>query len=212
MSAAGCMGGTDVWYSFTLAQNELVYVDTFGAGFDTRVGLVNACGAAATCNDNACTLSQSQVIAVLPAGTHYIVVGGLTQQAFNLHVQHIPVPGPVNGTLANSFSAAGNNAGAPTFAFSCGGGSAAETNSWYWLSCPSSPAGSMSANTCSASWDTELMFTNGDGSAGACNDDSCGLESSISGTVPAGAGLHVVQIRGYSTGETGAYTISGTHP
>lgn len=211
-SASSC-GGADVWYAFTLAQNEFVYADTFGAGFDTRVGLASACGSAATCNDNACAGSQSQVATVLPAGTHYVVVGGATTGAFTLHVQHVPVPGSMQGTLPASFSVSSNTTGAPTSVFTCGYTLSTPTHSYYWLTCPTTPAGTATAATCTGtSWDSVLQFTHGDGSAGACNDDSCGLQSSVSSAVSAGAGLHVLQLRGYGTGSYGSYTITGSHP
>jgi hypothetical protein len=211
-SSPGC-GGADAWISFTLAQNELVYVDTFGSSFDTTVGLAAACGSAPSCNNNACSTSQSQVSAILGAGTHYIVVGGSSTGSATVHIQHVPIGTTTATALPASFSVTGNTAGAPGWTTSCGNFyGATPSASFYWNSCPTSPGGTLSASTCGTAWDTVIESFNGDGTAGSCNDDTCGLQSTISGAVPAGAGLHVLVLRGFSATEYGAFTLTGSHP
>ena len=78
---------------------------------------------------------------------------------------------------------------------------------------PDTAAGAVSATTCSrATWDTVLYFRNGDGVGDVCNDDACGaLQSTASGSVSAGAGLHTLVIDGYS-GQSGSDSLQVTRP
>ena len=92
----------NVWYRVTLATREVLYADTAGSAYDTRLYLVDSAGTvvANTCNDDAgCSAGgftstlQSRFAAVVAAGTYYIAVSGFTTSstgAFTLHVQHIP--------------------------------------------------------------------------------------------------------------------------
>ena len=186
-STSSC-GGSDAWIAITLTTQEIVYVDTFGSTFDTRVGIANTCGSAATCNDNACAGTQSQVAAILSAGTHYIVVGGTSTGVATVHIQHVPIAPTTAASIGTSFNVTGNTTGAPGMTGACGQATATPSAAFYWLTCPSTPAGTLSATTCTGVtlFDTVLQNQNGDGSAGTCNDDalSCSwLQSSISTTI-----------------------------
>ena len=71
----------------------------------------------------------------------------------------------------------------------------------------------MTASPCGrATWDTVLHVSHGNGTS-ACNGDgaSCAPQSQLSAPVPAGAGLHVLYIDGFSTAQ-GAYSMSVTRP
>ena len=119
-------GGADVFFQFTLTQTEMVYADTFGAGFDTMLFFARdgrprggACDSWSIfgwsgqvwCNDDA-TLAESsggpgcatagntsQVVGQFSPGTYYLVVAGFgsAQGAGTVHVEHLPVTG--SGTV-----------------------------------------------------------------------------------------------------------------
>ena len=83
---------------------------------------------------------------------------------------------------------------------------------YWWRTCPESAGGAFNATVCSrATWDTVLYLANGNGAGNACNDDSCGLQSTIAGAVSPGAGLHAFYVDGYFT-YSGSYTVAITRP
>ncbi len=212
-SANSCTANPDVFYQFTLTQREVVYVDTFGTAWDTVVGLTRpGCSTTATtCVDDSCGLVQSQLSQVLDPGTYVVVVDqyGTGGGAFTLHFQHYPVGGTVasldltGGTRRLSGTTSGTSAVSSTC---CSGGA---ENTYYATTCPSFAEVSFRASTCgNATYDTELDFRSGNRAASGgsvCNDDACGLQSTITGRVPAGAGLHVLYADA-CTG-SGAYAI-----
>jgi len=224
-SGIGCASAdADVFYSFTLAQQELVYIDTFGSSFDTVAGIVpSACAMPAiTCNDNSCALLQSQTTAVLAAGTHFVQVGGFAGAtgAFTLRIQHIPVAGATLGAIpAGAFGPAGiftaSTAGAPNSP----GGCFATPDRWYsWVTCPSFVAGTLTASTCSAgtTYDSALQYRSG-GGASTCASASvpvCAVNATfarISAPVAAGAGVHTLFVEG-DLGASGPYALDGVRP
>ncbi len=93
----------NVWYRFTLTQREIVYADTAGSSYDTRLYFAYDTGTvmSATCNDDAAcstggftSTTQSRIATDLWPGTYYVVVSGFgpsSRGAFTLHLQHIPV-------------------------------------------------------------------------------------------------------------------------
>ncbi len=225
--------GADVFFAFTLPgpASEMVYADTLGSTFDTILFFANNCGGAITspttagdayCNDdvvNHCTTGglQSQAYALLGPGTHYLVLSGFVSAngPATLHFQHIPVGnGPLTSLPAGSSTRTGTTVGAGVVWGPCGGGG--PDNSYWWSTCPEFGGGTFSANTCSGtSWDTLIYLKSATGVGNACDDDGCGvtgLQSSISATVGAGAGLHVFTVDGWSTLSSGAYTVGITRP
>ncbi len=223
-------GGSEVWYRFTLSQRELVYADTVGTSFDTILYFASSCTAALSgspvagtylCNDDmslaSCTGGglQSQVVGLFNAGTYYLVFAGYSNAMgpATIHFQHLAVGGgavtPLNaGASTNTGSTTGGSALTP----SCGYGTGPESTYW-WKSCPDTAAGAFSATTCSrATWDTILDLRNATNAGDACNDDSCGpYQSTISSTIGAGAGLHVLTIDGFA-GASGSFTLQVTRP
>ncbi len=215
--------GADVYYRFTLppGARQLVYADTYGASFDTVLMFANGCtspvptGTTAgdgPCNDDSCGTLQSQVVALLNPGTYYLVVAGYGSNTGTTPVrfQHLPVG---NGPLAllnpGSTSVGGVTAGTGQIIGCTGSG---PENTYWWRTCHTAGAGTLTATTCSrASWDTVLYFYNGTGVGGACNDDACGLQSSITGAVSAGSGIHTLTIDGWG-GSSGSYTIAVSRP
>ncbi len=225
-----CMVGKDVFYRFTLTQTEIVYADTVGAGWDTALFLQNAAGANLTdagipggqvCNDDnglagCATGLQSQIAARLVAGTYYLVLGGCDSGQVTLHFQHLPVGnGPLNritpSTTAQTVMGTTAGTGAITSAC-CSGG---PDNTYWWFTCPSFVATPFSATSCGgATWDTELDQRSATRpSATVCNDDllanSCFRQSEMNSTIPAGAGLHTLNVDGCG-GSAGAYAVTFT--
>ncbi len=138
----------NVWYSVTTTAAEVLYVDTAGSAYDTRLSLVNSAGTtvANTCNDDSdCTtggftsINQSRFAVDLPtAGTYYINVSGYiatSTGAFTLHVQHIPhaigsyfYTTRITGSGSDATLLVGTNAQASA---TCGGGASGEDARWF---------------------------------------------------------------------------------
>ena len=217
----------DVFFIFTLAQAELVYADTAGASWDTSLYFQDSNGAnlastglpsgGATCNDDSglgCSLGlQSAIFARLAAGTYYLVLSGCDTGAATIHFQHLPVG---NGPLAalpagTNATAAGTTAGVSALTTACGG--SGPENTYYWQTCPAYAGGAFSAATCGgATWDTILEQRSATRAPVAvCNDDGCAPQSSMTSTIPAGGGIHTLNMDGYG-GAMGPYTITYTRP
>lgn len=222
--------GADLFYRLVVPgpSREIVYADTVGSSIDTVLYFARDCTtpmpASGTpgevvCNDDlgtvGCTATtQSTVVALLTPGTWYLVVGGYfgASGAIQLNVQHLPVGnGPVALLPAGASTQSGSTSGSGQISGTCGGSAAEAT--WWWRTCPTSTSGAFSATTCSrATWDTVLYLRNGDGTAGACNDDACGLQSSISATIQAGRGIHALTVDGLGPGNTGTFSVAVTRP
>ena len=221
---------TDVYYRFTVPgpSRELVYADTVGSSFDTVLYFARDCGTAIStsttagdivCDDDlggvGCGSSlQSQVVALLNPGTWYLMVGGYGGQtgAINLRLQHLPVgSGGVAVLPSGATTQSGSTSGAGTTSAPCGGGAGEST--WWWRTCPEFAGGGFTAETCGrAGWDTLIYLRNAGGAGDACNDDSCGsLQSSISGSIPAGAGVHVFTVDGFAS-NTGSFSVLINRP
>ncbi len=219
---SGCGTAGDVYYRFTLTARELVYVDTFGTSYDTRLAFAPSTGTgfiADTCIDDVldCTaerILQTRLARVLTPGTYYVVVGGFADITgpFTLHFQHLPVGnGPVvqitsfaNGT--QTFP--GTTSGTGVITQTCRAAPAPENTYWF-MTCPAFPATQIGAATCgAATWDTVVEQRSAARTANLCDDDSCGAQSTVTGTLSAGAGLHTIYVDGFSTTSSGAYTLS----
>jgi cysteine-rich repeat protein len=217
-SVEGCAGGADVFYRFTLTRPEVLYVDTFGTGFDTHLGIVRGdCAiAVGACVNDSCGGRQSQLVRVLDAGTYVLAVDGATgaSGAFTLRVQHLPVGGGAVNELPNVSGTqmlSATTSGASAYATSCGGGGAGPEVAWWLATCPDFAATTLTASTCGgASFDTVLEARSAANGATTCNDDACGTQSTIMAPLPAGAGLHVVVLDGYGAGNAGPATVIST--
>ncbi len=230
----GCTGGHDVFYAFTLTAPEIVYADTLGSPFDTSLFVQTSAGVNVTatglptgglaCDDDGglggCNTGlQSQILVSLPAGSYRLVLSGCSQGVANLRFQHLPLG---NGAAAYLGAGASTPAGITVgtgrvTAASCT--SAGAENTYYWYTCSASTGGTFTASTCGrASWDTELEQRSAGRTTpgvGVCNDDgggTCGVQSSVTTTIPAGAGLHTLYVDGYLATSAGAYTVSVSRP
>jgi hypothetical protein len=221
----GCApNSSEVVLTFTLTQRELVYADTFGATFDTALFLDGACGTvppaggvlgAITCSNDACGGQQSQVVAVLGYGRHYLLlsgVGGASGTA-TVHLQHVPVGnGPLQLLDAGMAVKTGTTSG-QGMRNTCE--AAGPDNSYWWLTCPNYAGGMLSATTCGgATFDTilSLQIPRGDISQCADDDPACGTQSTISVNVPAGAGINVLTIDSSTASNNGAYSMTVKRP
>jgi cysteine-rich repeat protein len=217
-------GGRDVWYTFTLTQREIVYLDTVdGNTWDSVIQLrQGTCAGAASvaCADDSCRTysggTRSQLIRVLDPGTYYVIVDGWNAASwgnFALRFQHSTCSGatfiPANGNYSGTTVGQGNDTTG-----TCGGGSAADTLYYLGLCGPRS----VTFSTCSpiTTFDTVLYLRTGGCDAAsevACNDNNpfcsfSSLHSQLTASMP--QGLSFVAVDGFFSAE-GDYrlTVSG---
>lgn len=219
--------GADVFYEFDVSKSVFVYADTFGASWSTVLYLLtNDCTPLAAptttgdavCNGAACGTSQSQIVALLAAGRYRLGLTGAAGAAgaATIHFQW---------ALAGSGSAAPLPAGATVQTGTTVGGSgnmqgisaqclaAGPENAYWWTSCPNDPGGAFSASTCGgATWETVLALQLPATTPYTCSLDSCSLQSAISSTIPAGAGLRVLAVDGEGGTDKGAYSMMVSRP
>ncbi|MFH1437666.1 MAG: hypothetical protein ABIJ56_18310 [Pseudomonadota bacterium] len=222
--------GRDVWYTFTLTQTEVVYLDlldnqSWNAVIALRSG---GCSGSGTCHDNACSTQRPQVATTLDAGTYYVVVDGMAGEhrgPYLLRFQHTPclegepinVPGSVTGDTSGTED---NND--PSTACADGGG---PDDVFYFTLCPGEN-GNWAFDVCDTRLWNSVLYVHtmhnefndpgvnycGSYEAG-CNDDSCGTAGNRSSfTTSLGApALYFVIVDGTGTLTNGQYelTISG---
>ena len=217
--------GADVVYSISVQDAQLVYADTFGSSWDTVLFFSDTCPPAdkadeapdglARCNDDACATSQSQAIALLAYGRHYLVLSGAHGESgeATIHLDRtlagggtlLPVPAGT-GALAGTTSGVGNSA-------LCEAGGPEDT--YWWSTCPDFEGGDFLATTCAgSSFDTVLALQIPRSGVVACNDDddACGRQSTVGATLPPGAGLYSLLVDGQVGTSAGDYTLAYTRP
>lgn len=211
-------GGPDVFFRLAVDRRSLVYVDTFGANANTVVFFASNCnggmaGGAQSCSDDACGVPQSQAVADLPNGAHYLVVSGKAGATFdtmitleytvvsNTAVQPLPAgPSTLTGTTAGTGNIYVCEAAGPEA-------------SYWWLTCPSFTEMPIMSSTCTGTaFDTVLSFQAPRTGLVACSNDSCGFQAALSGPVPAGAGLNVLSVTGPTLQSKGAFTLQVVRP
>lgn len=219
--------GPDVFYELVFSRRVFLYADTFGAKFDTVLFLTSkdcvpiatsATAGDAVCSDDACGTSQSRLVALLEPGYYRLGLGGrgAAEGAATIHVEwtlagngavkELPKGDSVQtGTTKGSGNIDGKSATCLA---------AAAEDSYFWASCPDDAGGSLTASTCSggATWETVLEAEIPQSAPYTCSLDACGLQSSLTLAVPAGAGLRVLSIDGESGGDLGAYSMTVTRP
>ncbi|MBN1772307.1 MAG: DUF4215 domain-containing protein [Deltaproteobacteria bacterium] len=229
-NSTGSCGGTgtparDVWYTFTLARRELVFINTYGSAFDTQLGLLTSCGGLApVCEDDDCSTQQDQIARNLAAGTYYVLMDGWNGASGNytLNIEHLPVGSDGSPTVLPSGLATytGNTMSMTPgrVTGSCGGDRAPE-DTYYWTTCPADAGGAFSATTCGSgtSYDSLIYVRSGaTGTDLACNDDASPActpsdASRINATIPGGAGIFALYIDGFGT-SAGNYTAAISRP
>jgi hypothetical protein len=88
-------------------------------------------------------------------------------------------------------------------------------NSYWWLTCPLDVGGAFSASTCEGtSFDTVLELQVPRTALSTCNNDyePCGMRSSLTATIPPGAGLNMLTVDGATMRAFGSYQLSYTRP
>jgi len=215
--------GADVWFSFTPAVSGQASVTTCSANrtYDTVLAVhTGGCGALALvgCNDDgppSCPnagvpFSGSTVNFAATAGTTYLLqVGGFNSATgssdltVSLVTQDscagaVAISG-ASGTVATS--TVGQTPDAPAGCF-------ATPDIWFAWTAPPGPGGSATFSFCpaqggSAGYDTVLsMHTACGAAASACNDDFCGLSSSIT-FAATGSTTYLIRVAGFSGTGTG---------
>jgi len=220
--------GPDVFYEFDVSKRVFVYADTFGASWNTVLYLLSEdCKPLTTtttagdslCDGTACGTSQSQIVALLEAGHYKLGLSGRGGAAGSatIHFQF---------TLAGSGTAAQLPAGSNMISGTTSGASgnmqaisptclaAGPENAYWWTSCPNDAGGAFTASTCDggAAFESVLALELPASAPYTCELDSCGLQSSISSTIPAGAGLRVLAVDGQGGSDKGAYTVKVSRP
>jgi hypothetical protein len=215
----GTAGTPDVFFKFTLTRRELVYADTFDTASSTTLYFASSCSTARTgstttgdavCSTGACGTAQSQVTALLDPGTHYLVLAG--SGAATIHFQHAEVgTGSVEYLVQGVSAPTGTTSGfGDLYACEAPG----PENAYWWQTCPSDPGGTFVGSTCTGTnFDTVLSLQlPGTGADPVCNDDTCSVQSSVSASIPAGAGLFVLDVDSNFSTDHGNYTLSVTRP
>ncbi|HYF14909.1 MAG TPA: hypothetical protein VD971_07555 [Phycisphaerales bacterium] len=209
-SADACnFGGPDRWYTFTASSTASHLFSMCGSGYDTVLAVYDACGGTLLgCNDDsaACGL-QSQITAGLTAGSTYFVKvdgygGGSGPGTLDISVL-LP---PANDNCASADVIAGTGSfpfttvGATTDGFdSCSFGGAGSGGD-VWFAWTPSATDTYGINTCSTGFDTLInVFDTCGGTEVACNDDSCGLSSQVTGTFMGGT-TYLVRVANWGTG------------
>jgi hypothetical protein len=144
-----CTGGGNVWYSVSLPSAGVLYVDTQGSAYDTKLFVTSSSGALLTAgagelwcqDDHTCGSAagwgslDARAYGWLSAGTYLISVGGCGTGNFTLHVQFMPSTSssffystPISGEeVTESTLLVGSSARAGT----CGGASSGEDARWF---------------------------------------------------------------------------------
>jgi cysteine-rich repeat protein len=171
--AGPCAGGNapDVWYRFTLAAREVVYLGVVGAAtwdtvLDIRRG--TACGAltAVACQDDSCSTYQSQWAGQLDAGTYYVALDGCHTAdagAFTLTFLHSPCPGAtlLTGAGTSTGTTCGQANDTTTGTTICGG--SGEDVAYFFPVCPG--ARTVRADDCEdgETWNASVYLRRGGG-------------------------------------------------
>ncbi|MBK9188407.1 MAG: hypothetical protein IPM33_05565 [Phycisphaerales bacterium] len=181
----GDPGSNDVFYHYTPSFTGTARISTCGSGFDTIVQVLAQCGGVElACNDDACGL-QSQTNVEVQANTAYIIrvsgyfgargTGTLTIDQVSCGVGNdCCATADVIGVGSTAFDTSNaTNDGTGT----CGA-SGTSPDIWYSFTAPSD--GTYTIDSCGSTYDTVLSAMSACyGAELACNDDSCGLQSSI---------------------------------
>jgi hypothetical protein len=213
-------GTRGVWYRFTLSQSEVVYLDTQdGQSWDSVISVNSgSCtGSNVLCiDDQYCSGLRSQGVGYLSAGTYYVLVSGFGSTAygtFTLRFKHTPCPEALQLTSTSTSSSTTGLGSDQTSSCSASG----PDRPYFFYQCPGSRT--ISFNTCTGtSYDSSLtireMTGNSGGACGdierACNDDSCGLQSSVS-YYATGPGLFFIIVDGCFSSSYGSYTLTSTY-
>jgi hypothetical protein len=217
-------GGNDVWFRYLATCTGLLTVETCspGTNYDSSLEAFSGSCAGLTslgCNDDACSSLSSRItFSVIQGTTYYLRVGGFGSAvgAFDVLVNCLGsnntneecataialVPG-ANGPYDTAMATSSLPA------WPCAGG-----GNDLWFSYVAGCSGTLVLDTCNAAnFDTAMqVFTGTCGNlvSVACNDDSCGLSSSISISAIEGT-QYIVRVGGFN-GARGIFSVNLTVP
>ena len=214
----------DVWYAYTPTISGALHVDTCGSGYDTVISVHTGCpGTIANiigCDDDGCGYPYSSLdVPVTGGNTYYIRVSGYNglYGNFTLNTSFVPV----NDSCSNALPIANGttpftNIGAttdgptePSCSFCCGD---LQVNQDVWYVYTATCTGNATISLCGSDYDTKVAIYSGTtcptspGTAIACNDDFCSVQSETSWAVTSGH-TYLVRVGGYLSG-TGSGTIT----
>jgi len=220
----------DIWFMYTATCSGDVTVSLCGSSFDTKLAIYNgvcpsAPGEVLICNDDFCG-AQSEVTFEVSEGRNYLIriggrngatgsgtltvdcAGGSGSNGANNCADAAPVS---DGTHA--FSTSGATTDGPSESLcSNAGDNHVRSDIWYLYTAPCN--GTTTVGLCGSNYDTKLAAYAGStcptasGSAIACNDDSCSLQSQITFDTTAGQ-EYLIRVGGYN-GATGSGTMTIT--
>jgi hypothetical protein len=214
--------GSDFVFRIQSNAREIAYADTFGAAWNTALFFSDTCekptppaDGVVTCNDDACGTLQSQAVAILSYGYHYLVVSGANGESGPVTVRFMRAPvgnGPPVALPPGTGVLTGATAGVDSTR-TCD--TTGPKNSYWWATCPNAVGGAFHASTCKgATWDTFLILQIPQSEIVTCADDdqACGMQSTVDTTIPAGPGLFVLSVTGALLRSYGDYTLNYVRP
>jgi hypothetical protein len=218
--------GADVVFSISVEDTELVYADTFGAPWDTILFFSETCppdgnagdngSGLGSCSDDACATTQSQAMALIGYGQHYLILSGGHGQSGETTI-HLDRTVMGSGMLlpmpAGTGSLTGATSGLGGLSDKCEAGGPEDT--YWWTTCPDFAGGDFFASTCGGTlYDTVLALQVPRARVVLCNDDdnACGRQSTVTMALPPGAGLQSLLVDGHVGTSAGPYTLAYTRP
>ncbi|MBK8096109.1 MAG: hypothetical protein IPK26_03330 [Planctomycetes bacterium] len=221
-------GGNDVWFLYVASCTGTLTFDTCSPNttYDTALEVYDAtCGGCGTftigtCNDDSCGLQSSVTVCATTGQLFYLRVGGFVGLTGNFDLNVNCTAGPCGGgggagndecagaTVATLGVNAGTNVGASTSnpAWPCGAGA-----NDVWYSFTATCTGPHTFETCSpnTTYDTTLEVFSGPCGCPVslgCNDDFCGLQSTLQVSLTAGQ-TYFVRVGGFG-GQTGSFDLN----
>ncbi|MBX3404902.1 MAG: proprotein convertase P-domain-containing protein [Phycisphaeraceae bacterium] len=221
---AGAPSNNDVWYTFTPVATGTFQVNTCGSALDTVLSIWTSCPGSQfvdmiACNDDSCGLQSAVTLDLTGGQTYFVRVSGWNnaQGTFTVVVNdlgNLP-PGDLCSTAhvvnegTHNYDTTVMTVGGGPASTCAGNGSNAE-----WFEYQATQTGLATVTTCGlAFWDTALAaYASCSGPQLACNDDACGLQSTIQFGVTSGSS-YWIRISGFgsSTG-SGSLEISVAPP
>lgn len=225
----------DVWFNWTAPLSGVASLTTCGlTTHDSKVAIYNGTGcptsSAIACNDDACPGFQTTVQWTAVAGSPYIIqVGSFPGAAgsvanFSLNVSAPATNDNCTGAVAltgtgtftyDSTAATTGTQGQAEALCLFFGSTVIDRDVWFTWTAPSS--GNAVLENCSTTHDSKVAIYNGagcpTGSAIACNDDACGLRSTVSWPATAGS-TYTIQFGSFpgAAGFNGTFSINVLPP
>lgn len=213
-------GSPDAAYSVAIDGTLRAYTFTMtgAAGFDTVLHVHGGSTCDSTdeisCNDDSSGMTNvsSFVVSALPQGTYYLVADGYSTSNRGSFTLTSSAGAEANNDLcASSFAISRNGTyrgvttgKAANYTGSCG--TTSTSNDVVFTIAV--PAGrSVTVTTAGSSFDTVLYSSTTCGNSDVCNDDSIGLQSSITLPTSAAATTHYVVLDGYN-GASGTWVLN----